>query len=360
MQKIIDETKRVENIAKNSEQILLDLDYQFEKETGLNQTDISIMMLAVGIQIARQAFFSNDKFRISADEGDNLKKPLKNMSAEYKKSSLYSEGKFDLAGFLSSGVPYDAIKTSDLFSYKTGISGTTHRYRTLGHDPILGWIIGPANILTNSLTKTDFDTFYIKNGTIQRRYPLNFVGMMTDFTEVVAANPMLLIAALLKQAIHFGSDYFTKQGLPIPLIATVDNSLSQEMLTKWNVDMYSVTRGSSLSALVNVMICAIHKLFYNPILDNEKIYDVKTRKILMYSNIIATSANLGYVALSHDFKKIDVGGMLVTIYRLINDKKYIAKIKKEFVYGSFKNMIRGVDLQLESYSYEELLKSIES
>lgn len=56
------------------------------------------------------------------------------------------------AEILTGSVPYDAIKTGAHVS-GTGLSGTTHRYRTLGHDPILGWIFGTANILTNSLTK---------------------------------------------------------------------------------------------------------------------------------------------------------------------------------------------------------------
>lgn len=71
----------------------------------------------------------------------------------------------------------------------------------------------------------------------------------------------------------------------------------------------------------------------------EKLYEVKTRKILSYSNIVASSSNLAIVAITKDFHKLDLGGLAVTIYRLITDRKFIRQVKEEFIFGSYKDMI---------------------
>ena len=73
-----------------------------------------------------------------------------------------------------------------------------------------------------------------------------------------------------------------------------------------------------------------------------ELYEVKTRKIILLSNTIATTSNAIYVALSKDYKKLDAGGMLVTLYRLISDKKFISKVKEEFI-----NTKLDEDLQTE-------------
>ena len=65
-------------------------------------------------------------------------------------------------------------------------------------------------------------------------------------------------------------------------------------------------------------------------MDN-KLYEVRTRKILLLSNLLASSSNLVYVDLTHDAKKLDVGGILITITRLFSDVRFITKIKQEFI-----------------------------
>lgn len=74
---------------------------------------------------------------------------------------------------------------------------------------------------------------------------------------------------------------------------------------------------------------------------DRKLYEVRTRKILSYSNLIATSSNLAVVAITRDMQKLDIGGMAVTLYRLITDVKFIRKIKEEFIFGSYREMIMG-------------------
>ena len=71
------------------------------------------------------------------------------------------------------------------------------------------------------------------------------------------------------------------------------------------------------------------------------LYEVKTRKILSYSNAIASGSNILYCAISQNYSKLDIGGIIVTIYRLITDHKFIKSIKKEFLEKQWYNEVMG-------------------
>ncbi len=140
LEKDYQETNRVLNIVENTGQILDDLDEQFCMQTGLTSTDAVFLFLGTGLQIARQYLLSNEKCRLSAIQGDELVDKTLSLAPP------------DWKDVLTQSVPYDAIKTGEHVS-DTGLAGTTHRYRTLGHDPIFGWVFGTANIMTNSFLK---------------------------------------------------------------------------------------------------------------------------------------------------------------------------------------------------------------
>ena len=350
IEKGANELARTADVMHRTREILDDLDRQFALATGLNSTDTTFLFLAIGLQMARQYLLSNNTMKLEDEVKNGKVVKSSSQCGDKLAQSIYDHSiglvaPADWKKVLFQSVPYDALSTSDLFNYSTGLSGANHRYRTLGHDPIFGWIFGTANIMTSSLTKTNFETFYIKDMCIMRHYPHGLVGMMQRTINYSLDDPTLLAVSVARQAIHFGSDYFTKQGLPLPFIATLDNGLAQEMMTKWHVDMWSVTKGAVISSFINQLIAVIHTLFFDGATEQErKLYEVKTRKILMYSNAVATSTNLAVFAAFKKFEKLDIGGMSVTIYRLITDQKFIRQVKEDFIFGSYRDMIIGDSL----------------
>jgi len=325
------EYHRIAEISHNAPTVIENIDKQFKEKTKLSDSDVHFLLLCTALQCARQYLLTNDKFRLTAVQGDRL------MSDTV--GTIVPPTWEDI---LFQSVPYDALKTSAHIT-DTGLSGTTHRYRTLGHDPVLGWIFGTANIMTNALTKTDFITTYqVSNMTIIRHYPMGTMGMLEKAANYAQNDPMLLSAAVARQAIHLGSDYFTKQGLPIPLIATVNNDLAKTMLTKGRIDMWSITRGAVLAALVNQLIAMIHRLFYNESKDgSETMYEIRTRKILSYSNALAVGSNVVVTAFTKDLTKLDVGGILVALHRFISDYQFIQAVKRDFLKNEIYNMVVG-------------------
>jgi hypothetical protein len=325
------ESERVIHVARTAHQILDDLDAEFERRTSLNRLDMAFLFLSIALQCVRQYVLSNDAFRLTSQEGDKLASKI--VPKDWQEVLLAS-------------VPYDAIQKNNP-EEDTGLGGSTHRYRTLGHDPVLGWVFGTMNILSDSLTKTDFITSYsVKNMIICEQIPTPTV--FSNGVEQIQADKYLLPIAVTRQAIHFGTDHFTKYGLPLPFISSVDNAISKTLITQFNIDMYSVTRGATVAILINALISCIHQLFYDKTEHkSRKLYEVKTRKILSYSNLIASASNVIKVAVSCSLgdisalKQLDVGGILVTLYNLISYPPFIGEVKREFIMESFNEMIRG-------------------
>jgi hypothetical protein len=335
-QVIASESYRVSKVARDAPVIIEDIDKQFAAVTRLTRTDIKFLFIATGLQCLRQYIFSSDAFRPSSKEGDKLVKKVVPKKWE---------------DILLASVPYDAIaRTSDCTEIP-GLGGRNHRQMTLGHDSIFGWVFGPANIITDALTKSDFITTYsVADMKISGLYKYGTMGMFSDCFEAVKSNEYLLPVAVVRQAIHFSSDYFTKQGLPIPAVGSLNKDFSQMLVKKFNIDMYSVTRSAALAAIINTIIMYVHTLFYNNETDQSpELYEVRTRKILSYSNVIASASNVIYVAVSAYFgnekavKNLDIGGLLVTLHRLISDYKFIAQVKEEFLAKQFYDVVMGTE-----------------
>lgn len=156
--------------------------------------------------------------------------------------------------------------------------------------------------------------------------------------------------SLLKELIHLRSDLNTKHSLPIPLVSVVDARMASNLAER-GLDMANVVTGGKqaiYSILINTMIAMLHGLFYDESGEmDRKIYEVRTRKILSYSNVIASASNLIYVGVNAGLgnesalKSLDIGGLIVTVYRVVTDKKFIRKAKREFIEQEFLDRIRG-------------------
>ncbi|MBQ7221599.1 MAG: hypothetical protein IJS28_11535 [Synergistaceae bacterium] len=244
MKNIADEANRVADVAHNASEILDDLDREFEEKTSLDKLDVAFMFLAAAIQCVRWYFLPNNKGRLTSQEGDKLMGKI--VPKKWQDILLGS-------------VPYDAIQGGA--DVDAGLGGLNHRYRTLGHDPIAGWIFGPVNILSDTLTKTDFTSYNVADMVITGQTATT--GAFSRAYEQTRADKMNLPAAIARQALHLGSDVFTELSLPIPFVGMLSDSAAK-WLTQNRIDMWSITRSVTLAGLVNTFIAWTHRLFYDP------------------------------------------------------------------------------------------------
>lgn len=397
---IAKESYRVADVAHNSKKILDDLDKEFEHQTGLQGYDIPFLFLATGLQMAR-IYLVNELTKVQPAGQGNAKEQVLHGIQEKILGKLYDGTFKEEKPFYAStehivttpGVPYDATAPFDLktiermldkgelpawefdfWNYlvdgKLGLfKGANHRFSTLGHDPILGLLFGTANIMTNTITCTKKVTPLALPAITTNHviYRLDFkdprIGIYAPTTVMLSHaynrtidDPKVFVASLIKQIIHIGTDLYTPAGIQFPGASLILSNTNVERITKYisTGDLIKVGASAGLATLINLIISTVHSLLYNPKKTlTPELYNVRTRKIILYSNTIATSSNLLWVGANvaggdkTQLRNLDIGGLLITLKHLLTDPAYIRKLKEEFIFGNFNRLIQGEPLQLQ-------------
>lgn len=406
MKTVEGETRRVAEIAHNSQEHLDNLDREFEEVTGLDGKDVLFLFIATGLQIARIVIINELTKVESAGVKNRNETKLHDLQSKLLKRINSGESVYDKPYYASlehiitkKGVPYDATAPLtkericrlfgkdqswgidlDTFMPEEKISlfkGANHRFSTLGHDPILGLLFGTANIMTNTITC--IQTPLIAKDINIPILTTNHVIYTSDFKEPQIATyastgvmfgrvakrtidePAAFVAALIKQILHIGTDLYTTCGIQIPGANLILSNTNVEKLTKIisSGDIIKFFASAKLSEFINMIIAAVHILMYDPMRGySQDIYSVKTKKIIMYSNTIAAASNVIWTGVNlyagneGAIRQMDWGGLLITLKRLVSDTEYIRKIKNEFVFEEFNKLIMGVELQLEDISWD--------
>ena len=136
----------------------------------------------------------------------------------------------------------------------------------------------------------------------------------------------------------------------MPGISTISPELSK-ILARYGIDVAGVGTEVSLSCLVNTIISIVHRLYLDEEKGEEQFYEIRTRKIILYSNLIASTSNIIVSKFTKRYNLLDIGGILVTIVRLITDVRFMCKIKDEFVQNKLDIQFEAINSELESLSY---------
>lgn len=351
MEMIAQESGRVAQVAGNAEIILDDIEQKFRRYTGLSETDIDFLFFAIALQVARQYLVT--KFPKRLDDQTAAKNTAGHNEEHSERKHRYYQP--SLEEIITNPVPFDAnIGANGALS---GGKQMGHRVTALGHDPLLGMIIGTANIATSTLTNNRLESYHIYTNSSGRDYFRNKAdtGLVLIHTKDKLLHEgmegkTIVGVSLLKEIIHLRSDLHTTNSLPLPVVSVINPSLAAN-LAKRGFDMsnaVSVGKQAVYAILINTLIFMLHTLLYDESLDiNQKLYEVRTRKILSYSNFIASMSNLGITGMGilggnvDAIRYLDVGGLLVTLHRIITDAQFIRKVKEEFIEQEFFAQIRG-------------------
>ena len=180
---------------KKAEQDVQDIYDRFELEHTLDALDWGIAGIA-GVLAALVDIFlvKMPQCKLTGHEGGKLsnfiKDKLKNMYSPQEQRTLEDEF----------SVPYDPSTSKGLKIPVPGLGPRTHRFQSLGHDPILGFFYGVRDIMRGQFTAID------KTGKI--------------ITQGIpgAEQGIGLFSAILKQIGHLKSDVGTAAGLPAPFM----------------------------------------------------------------------------------------------------------------------------------------------
>ena len=209
-------------------------------------------------------------------------------------------------------------------------------------NPALGWFFGVMNRLTGTVTTKDFSSFDAESGT-----PVKTTSLLNDAFNSIKEDWLRLPAAVFAQYKETNPDYLKKIGLP----TIKAEEFSPEMVGELYKHQFNQLTGMEkvtlvgkqavIPLMVNMSIGLLHSYMYNPEVDGDrKFYEARTRKIILYSNALASSGNLTFSAATKNIAKLDLGGTLVTGTRALQDLGYLTKLKDEYLKEEIENTFR--------------------
>lgn len=381
-----DNNRAIETI-NNAPVIINDIHTQFEKATELNEKDIAFLFGAAAIQTARWALLPeldwnfnkvSTSERLDAASGGKIettsiieKLKSEGLNDEQIKNAMNHKhiNNYTWQKLLIAPVPYDAMKGSARIIIKgiseegTNLYGKNHHVATWGHDPVWGWLFGPLNIATRTITFRDFQTFHVAQigDSFDQKitYRSSISTMIPRAIQIFSDDSKKLFASIAKQGIHLQSDKYTKLGLPIPFL---NAEKAQELLLKgWNSNeverlfqkasknLAVIGAQFGLALLIDNLVKGLHLLCYDESVDGSPaLYAVKTNKMICYSNAIAEIANGIYVAASRNVGKLDIGGYINLAKNLISNSKLRNQVEAEFLEKELSKKIYN-----DNYYWEE-------
>lgn len=322
---------------------------EFSSKTSIiNKTDLIFLAVATALQTAKVLLMPTigkelgygEKFdkRERLDHNDkSIKQAHRQANDKFRDKNIEKHGKGKWINIVYQTPPYDVTRGSPSIGFN--MEGGYHRMHTLGHDPVMGWIFGTANILTDTISLRDMRTFKVTRNPMMitpNRVPTP--KMFMKCKQMVHDDFLNLPAALFAQYRHLKSDEFTKYGLPVPMINTFTPEFAGD-LYKSQYDALCLARDAKIvgvsftvSALIDMIIGLVHGLYYNSSKNpNRKLYDVRTRKILLISSSIASASSIVYASITKNPKNLDLGALLLTATKLFTDIRFFARIKQEYI-----------------------------
>lgn len=264
------------------------------------------------------------------------------------------EGQEELIPFIEGINNY--MESEDRYA---NITGKNHHTATLGHDPVLGWIFGTLNIMSSTISFCDFSSYRV----VQKKGQLDKWGQAINYAERVGICTLFeegylstledykrLPAAVVRQWIHFESDKYCKEGLPIPLLSIIDPEKAQELIENgWNsLEFAKLIKGDAkqiggnavLSALINVILYSIYVYLFDsgePL----EIKQVKASRILRLANEMSLSSNIIYTFATKDCANLDIGGISSTLLTYFTSTRFIGQLKREYIENQFDKLVQG-------------------
>lgn len=354
---LIHEAARIESVCWDASEIYDAYCQEFTAKTKLAKLDWGFLFLATALQMLRQYLLTSFPERLDDQAGarvvegeDAIAKEVADRKANPRAHSYYNPS---IEEILCQPVPFDANVGSDGALKGGGSLG--HRAMTPGHDPVVGLVIGTANIATSTLTNWRFESWHIKSGKRKNGGMQDVFGNRANTAKVLSTTIDKLInqgvegkqkvaLALGKEIVHLRSDVNTKNGLPLPTVGALSPKLASQ-LAEYGADfsnVLTVGKQAAVAVAINTIIAMAHGLFYDPSLDGDiKLYKVRTEKILIYSNAIASLSNAMVVWATRNVRNLDLGGYAVALGKLVTGVDFIERVRKGFIEGEFEKLINS-------------------
>lgn len=349
------------SVYEHSEAILSAAQEEFRAGSSLlNKKDMSFLVLACILH--GMAKYWIRKMRMMNDKDLAEMNPLHHEEHSARMNNKYYCSREEI---ISNPVPFDAIVLDPMYKvpfwqqFKPGFKGTNHRFTALGHDPLLGLVVGTANIMTSTITRSDFRSWHIRTEQHLRLKrngkkaiesldticePASTIVMFKSISERLDKEGkdgwITLGTALAKEVVHLLTDMPSLMSLPLPAISAISPDFAHK-LSLYGFNTGTIVEGKIANKIINFVVAFFHRLCMEEG-EDERVYQARTAKLITAANLIATGGDLSltmYQAYKGDLKamrKFDLGGYMCTLGNLASSTKLINQLECEYMNEKFK------------------------
>jgi len=258
-------------------------------------------------------------------------------------------------------VSFDPSTNSSLHEKVAGLGPRTHRFQSLGHDPLLGFIFGVRDILTGEFSAIS------KNGQLTIQQTTNpFLQGEQLF--------MRLFEALKTQFGHLASDIATPAGLPAPLMPMLlflqFGEIGNQKYTIGEISRQMYRSGydfrhfiaSSIPVMITELIIRLG-YFAKSIQNGNTLTDaipsassLKLKRQLLIAHLVATLINAGKVYVTQNPLAISWAQVLTFLRYVMPELSFLlfgqeaarAKLVEEEILNNYYNLNSEIDKILKS------------
>lgn len=343
----IDEVKRIND--------------NFARLTGLTQRDLMFLSVATSIQAAR--WLMTPKVAAQLGKSGRLLAALSpsavamlEQKPDTKDVALIDETnkKFNEEYITKAEEIHQGPQTwEEILEHKDDLPDNAFQNESMN------WLFGIVNKLTGTRTGSNFASTDAVTGE-----NVSTPGMLAEALRSIQDDPRRLSAAVYAQY----AQQRAAEGDPIDVLAPVTEAFqpgmeselfliqSQQLASMSNLTL--IGQQAAFPLMVNMAVGLLHGILYNPKEDGPReFYDARTRKILLLSNLLASAGNLTFTALTEQWEKLDIGGLLVSGVRTVQDVAYLTNLEDHFIKQQMDKVYEKELQDLESHFKNKIIKT---
>ena len=329
----VDDLLSSEEIARSEAEVKR-INDEFASRTGLTKSDLAFLTAATGIQTARWAMIpkllnkAGKSGKVLAALSPSAMAMLETKPKE-KDLAVVDEANREFQEESEWEVEeiHDGHKTwEEILAAKDKAP-----QKAFSNDG-MNWIFGLVNTITGTTTSSNFKSVD------EAGKPVKTPAVFAEAFKSIKEDPRRLPAAVYAMYVQEKVAHGESVDMLAPFTETIAPMMESEMYKSQMQQLASIRdvtlvgQQAAIPLVINMAVGMMHSFMYNPAVDGPRqFYDARTRKILLLSNIMASGTNVAFTASTESWMKLDIGGLLVTATRAMQDVSYLTALEDEFI-----------------------------
>jgi len=323
-----------EEIARTEEQVR-QINEEFTRRTGLNARDMAFLTVATSIQTARWAMIpkllskAGKSGKVIAALSPSAMAMLEARPKDEKDLAVIDEANREFQEETDWQV--EEIHEGRL-TWDQILDARDKAPMKAFNNDALNWLFGLVNTITGTKTDRNFKTVD------EAGQPVKTPAVLAEAFRSIQEDPRRLSAAVYALYAQEKLAHGETIDMLKPFTETFGPQMESELYRSQVQQLASINgitlvgQQAAIPLVINMAVGLLHGFMYNPDIDGPReFFEARTRKILLLSNLMASSSNVALTAGTEAWMKLDVGGLLVTATRAMQDVSYLTALEDEFM-----------------------------